>query len=66
MERLRGQQVHSRIRVAMHNWLETIKNVQSKRREEIINSNNRHAGAHGLQEDKGEPLSFRLRRRSTQ
>lgn len=42
MERLRGAAIHPRIRVSMESWLEAIKKVQSKRREELINSRSRH------------------------
>ncbi|XP_034245324.1 meiosis-specific coiled-coil domain-containing protein MEIOC-like isoform X2 [Thrips palmi] len=42
MERLRGAPVHPRIRLSMENWLEAIKKVQTRRREELINSSSRH------------------------
>lgn len=42
MERLRGAPVHLRIRASMDNWLDAIKKVQTKRREELINSSSRH------------------------
>ncbi|XP_047098911.1 uncharacterized protein LOC124713552 [Schistocerca piceifrons] len=42
MERLRGEAVHSNIHASMEAWLEAIKKVQSRRRDEIINSTNRH------------------------
>ncbi|KAK3922477.1 Meiosis-specific coiled-coil domain-containing protein MEIOC [Frankliniella fusca] len=43
MERLRGAPIHPRIRKSMEAWLESIKKVQTKRREELINSSSRHA-----------------------
>ncbi|XP_067012781.2 uncharacterized protein [Anabrus simplex] len=42
MERLRGEGVHPEIRAAMEAWLEAIKKVQACRRDEIVNSTNRH------------------------
>ncbi|KAK7867119.1 hypothetical protein R5R35_005838 [Gryllus longicercus] len=42
MERLRGAGVHPEIHASMEAWLEAIKKVQARRRDEIINSTNRH------------------------
>lgn len=59
MERLRGETVNSNIHTAMEAWLDAIKKVQYRRREELINANNRHqdmlAGIETfrIQEDKG-------------
>nr|CAD7403785.1 unnamed protein product [Timema cristinae] len=41
MERLLGSPVNSRIHTTMETWLESIKKVQARRRDEIINSTNR-------------------------
>lgn len=41
MERLR-RPVHPQIHVSMEAWLDAIKKVQSRRRDEIVNSTNRH------------------------
>mgnify|MGYP002715731486 FL=1 len=59
MERLRGGKVNENIHTAMEAWLEAIKKVQCRRRDELINANNRHqdmmAGieTYRVQEDKG-------------
>lgn len=59
MERLRGESVNGNIHSAMEAWLDAIKKVQCRRREELINANNRHqdmiAGieTYRIQEDKG-------------
>lgn len=59
MERLRGENVNTNIHLAMEAWLDAIKKVQCRRREELINTNNRHQDmAAGIdtcriQEDKG-------------
>ncbi|XP_069679107.1 uncharacterized protein [Periplaneta americana] len=42
MERLRGEAVNPQIHVSMEAWLDAIKKVQARRRDEIINSTNRH------------------------
>jgi len=59
MERLLGEAVNPPIHLSMEAWLDSIKKVQARRRDEIINSTNRHhnvvAGIHTprIQEDKG-------------
>lgn len=59
MEGLRGENVNSNIHLTMEAWLDAIKKVQCRRREELINTSNRHQDmAIGLktcrvQEDKG-------------
>lgn len=52
MERLRGAPVHPRIRISMENWLESIKKVQTRRKEELINSTSRHP-MYFMADDKG-------------
>jgi hypothetical protein len=58
MERLLGEAVNPLIHLSMEAWLDSIKKVQARRRDEIINSTNRHhnvvAGIHTprIQEDK--------------
>ncbi|XP_021934301.1 uncharacterized protein LOC110836898 isoform X3 [Zootermopsis nevadensis] len=42
MERLRGEAVNPQIHMSMEAWLDSIKKVQARRRDEIINSTNRH------------------------
>ncbi|KAJ9595896.1 hypothetical protein L9F63_012915, partial [Diploptera punctata] len=42
MERLRGEPVNPQIHVSMEAWLDAIKKVQARRRDEIVNSTNRH------------------------
>jgi hypothetical protein len=59
MEQLRGEAVNPQIHSSMEAWLDSIKKVQARRRDEIINSTNRHhnivAGIQTprIQEDKG-------------
>jgi len=59
MERLRGEAVNPQIHMSMEAWLDSIKKVQARRRDEIINSaNRRHNIVAGIQtpciqEDKG-------------
>ncbi|XP_023712973.1 uncharacterized protein LOC111867394 isoform X2 [Cryptotermes secundus] len=42
MEQLRGEAVSPQIHASMETWLDAIKKVQARRRDEIINSTNRH------------------------
>ncbi|KAL0269127.1 UNVERIFIED_CONTAM: hypothetical protein PYX00_006960 [Menopon gallinae] len=42
MEGLRGENVNSNIHLTMEAWLDAIRKVQCRRREELINTNNRH------------------------
>ncbi|KAK6635734.1 hypothetical protein RUM44_000988 [Polyplax serrata] len=42
MERLRGENVNGNIHTTMETWLDAIKKVQCRRREELINASNRH------------------------
>lgn len=43
MEHLRsGKELNREIHSAMEKWLEAIRNVQSRRRDEIVNATNRH------------------------
>jgi hypothetical protein len=59
MERLLGEAVDQEVHLSMEAWLDSIKKVQARRRDEIINSTNRHhnivAGIQTprIQEDKG-------------
>lgn len=53
MEQLRGTEIHKNIHKSMEKWLEAIRNVQARRRDEIINATNRHRGSgNRFQEDK--------------
>lgn len=66
MERLRGEAVNPQIHLSMEAWLDSIKKVQARRRDEIINSTNRHhnivAGIQTprIQEDKGGYFTCKL------
>lgn len=42
MERLRGSPIHPRIRESMESWMASVKRVQNKRRDELMNSSSRH------------------------
>lgn len=54
MEQLRQVGVHPNIHAAMGRWLEAIRNVQARRRDEIINGANRQrSSTTRIQEDKG-------------
>lgn len=59
MERLRGENVNGNIHTTMETWLDAIKKVQCRRREELINASNRHQDmiarieTYRVQEDKG-------------
>lgn len=54
MEKLRGEPVQSNIHSALDMWMEGIRKVQARRKEEIINATNRHRnGGPRYQEDKG-------------
>ncbi|GFS32222.1 meiosis-specific coiled-coil domain-containing protein MEIOC [Trichonephila inaurata madagascariensis] len=53
MEQLRKAAVHPNIHAAMEKWLEAIRNVQARRRDEIINvANRQRSSASRIQEDK--------------
>ncbi|XP_064470811.1 uncharacterized protein LOC135385432 [Ornithodoros turicata] len=53
MEQLRGAEVHRNIHYAMEKWLEAIRYVQARRRDEIVNATNRHrTGPNRIQEEK--------------
>jgi hypothetical protein len=64
MEQLRGEAVNAQIHASMETWLDSIKKVQARRHDEIINSTNRHhnivAGIQTprIQEDKGGCLLY--------
>lgn len=61
MERLRNITVHPNIHSAMERWLEGIRKVQARRKEEIVNATNRHRnGGPRHQEDKGTRLKFKV------
>jgi hypothetical protein len=54
MERLRDESLHSNIHSAMERWIEGIRKVQARRKEEIVNATNRHRnGGPRYQEEKG-------------
>ncbi|GIY33001.1 meiosis-specific coiled-coil domain-containing protein MEIOC [Caerostris extrusa] len=53
MEQLRKAPVHPNIHVAMEKWLDAVRNVQARRRDEIINVANRQRNSSSrIQEDK--------------
>ncbi|XP_015919324.1 meiosis-specific coiled-coil domain-containing protein MEIOC [Parasteatoda tepidariorum] len=53
MEQLRKAAVHSNIHLTMEKWLDAIRNVQARRRDEIINvANRQRSSASRIQEDK--------------
>ncbi|XP_064643556.1 uncharacterized protein LOC135497655 [Lineus longissimus] len=53
MERLRDEPLHSNIHSAMERWIEGIRKVQARRKEEIVNATNRHRnGGPRYQEEK--------------
>lgn len=55
MEKLRDMNVHANVQSCLDKWLEGIRKVQARRKEEIVNAANRHrAGIPRQQEDKGE------------
>lgn len=54
MEQLRKAGIHPNIHLAMEKWLEAIRNVQARRRDEIINvANRQRSSSNRMQEDKG-------------
>lgn len=54
MEKLRDITIHANVQSALDKWLEGIRKVQARRKEEIVNAANRHrAGIPRQQEDKG-------------
>lgn len=54
MEKLRDITVHANVQSCLDKWLEGIRKVQARRKEEIVNATNRHrAGIPRQQEDKG-------------
>lgn len=62
MEKLRNESLHANIHSAMETWMEGIRKVQARRKEEIVNATNRHRnGGPRFQEEKGK-LVFRLKR----
>lgn len=42
MERLREMNIHPSVHSALERWLEAIRKVQARRKEEIVNAANRH------------------------
>ncbi|ESO90180.1 hypothetical protein LOTGIDRAFT_86154, partial [Lottia gigantea] len=53
MQRLRSITIHPNIQSSLEKWLEGIRKVQARRKEEIVNAANRHrAGIPRQQEDK--------------
>jgi hypothetical protein len=54
MEKLRDMSVHANVQSCLDKWLEGVRKVQARRKEEIVNAANRHrAGIPRQQEDKG-------------
>ena len=54
MEKLTGDRLHAKIHSALDMWMEGIRKVQARRKEEIINATNRHRnGGPRYQEEKG-------------
>ena len=41
MEKLRGEDLHANVHSAMELWMEGIRKVQARRKEEIVNATNR-------------------------
>lgn len=61
MEKLRNENLHANIHSAMETWMEGIRKVQARRKEEIVNATNRHRnGGPRFQEEKGKVFHFRL------
>jgi hypothetical protein len=64
MEQLRGEAVNGQIHASMETWLDSIKKVQARRRDEIINSTNRRYNIVSgiqtprVQEDEGRCLLY--------
>lgn len=57
MEALRASSLHANIHSALEKWLEGIRKVQARRKEEIVNATNRHRnGTPRYQEDKGNDI----------
>lgn len=55
MKRLRGDALHANVHAAMDGWMEGIRKVQARRKEEIANAANRHRnGGPRFQEEKGQ------------
>ena len=59
VERL-GTTLHANIHSNMETWMEAIRKVQARRKEEIINATNRHRNGPRHQEDKGQ-LKYALK-----
>lgn len=54
MEQLRKAGIHPNVHLTMEKWLEAIRNVQARRRDEIINvANRQRTSSNRMQEDKG-------------
>jgi len=55
MEKLRELNIHPSIHSALERWLEGIRKVQARRKEEIVNAANRHRnGGSRNHDEKGE------------
>lgn len=55
MKKIRNQPLHANIYSAMETWMEGIRKVQARRKEEIVSSANRsNSGGSRAQEEKGE------------
>lgn len=61
MEKLRNEPLHANIHSAMEMWMEGIRKVQARRKEEIVNATNRqrNGGPRHL-EEKGNVIIFSL------
>lgn len=55
MERLRNAPLHRNVHTSMTEWMDGIKNVEARRKDEITNAQNRHrtGGQPSNQQDKG-------------
>jgi hypothetical protein len=51
MEKLRDMNIHPSIHSSLERWLEAIRKVQARRKEEIVNSANRHRNGGPRQHD---------------
>lgn len=59
MKKIRNQPLHANIYSAMETWMEGIRKVQARRKEEIVSSANRsNSGGSRAQEEKGEKSVF--------
>ncbi|XP_060566451.1 uncharacterized protein LOC132725266 isoform X2 [Ruditapes philippinarum] len=58
MEKLRDMNIHPSIHSSLERWLEAIRKVQARRKEEIVNSANRHRNGGPRQHDEKDILAL--------